>query len=60
MQGTPSVQRATISDVLDPKATWDELFSHHAFKSIHNKPSKTLLLEDVDLPAVRELGLGPA
>lgn len=56
VQGMLCVQRATISDVFDPRATWDVLFSHHVFKSIHNKPSKTTLLEDVDLPAC---GQGP-
>ena len=52
---------ATIRDVFDPTAIWDEpLFCHHIFKFICIKLSKSPLLGDMDLLAARELQLGPA
>ena len=61
VQGPPCVQRATIRDVFDPTAILDEpLFSHHVFKLVFIKLSKSPLLGDVDLLAARKLELGPA
>ena len=61
MQSPPFVQGATIRDVFDPTAIWDEpLFGHRIFKFVHIKLSKAPLLGDVDLLAARELELGPA
>lgn len=62
MQGPPPVvQRATVGDVIDPAAIWDELLlSHHVFKFICTELGKAPLLRDVDLLAARELQLGPA
>ncbi|TEA23207.1 hypothetical protein DBR06_SOUSAS5510013, partial [Sousa chinensis] len=61
VQGPPFVQGATIRDVLDPTAIWNEpFFCHHVFKLICIKLSKSPLLGDVDLLAARELELGPA
>ena len=60
MHGPPLVQRATIRDVFDPTAVWDEsLFCHHVSKFICIKLSKSSLLGDMDLLAARELELGP-
>ena len=58
VQGPLFVQRATIKDVFDPTAIWDEsLFCNHVFKLIHLKLSKSPLLGDVHLLVTRELGL---
>lgn len=61
VQGPPFVQGTTIRDVFDSTAIWDEpLFSHHVFKLIRVKFSKTPLLGDMNLLAARELELGSA
>ena len=61
VQGPPTVQRATIMDVFDLTAIWDEpLFCHHIFKFIHIKLVKSPLLGDVDLLVTREVEHGPA
>ena len=56
MQGPTSVQGATIRNVFDPIAIWDEPpFCHHVFKFIHITFSKSPFLRDV----ARELELSP-
>ena len=52
---------ATIRDVFDPRAIWDEPpLSRHGFRFIRITPSKSPLLGDADVPAAREPELGPA